>query len=152
MPPTDGDGGTIIGIPTAWLAPLRELVALYREYGSLPRAVFSLIATYLVSSVFGFGSWIVASVLSVFDMVTLALAWVQVQLSSAFAFVGIDILGALRWVQLELAAGAQAAGPLAPLVTIAIGSIALAVTYRALIALVGELPGGSSLVDFLGLR
>ncbi|ELZ23496.1 hypothetical protein C475_14523 [Halosimplex carlsbadense 2-9-1] len=112
----------------------------------------AIISTYIVESVFGLGSYVVASVLSVFDFVTLSLAWVQAQISGAFAWVGFDILSAVRWVQVELAIATEAAGPLGPLVAIAIASVTLAVLYRAGIALLGELPGGSSLVDFLGLR
>jgi len=155
VPPTDGSdggGGLLIGIPKAWASPIREIAALYREYGSIPRAMAAIISTYVVESVFGLGSYVVASVLSVFDYATLSLAWVQTQLGGAFAWVGFDILSALRWVQIQLGTAATAAGPLAPLVAIAIASVTLAVLYRAGIALLGELPGGSSLVDFLGLR
>lgn len=151
-------------LPTAWLGtirqlisltrngPIRQLIDLYNEYGSIPRAVFGLITTYIVSSVFGFGQFIVGSVLSVFDYVTLSLAWVQAQLGASFGLVGFDILAAFRWVQIQIGSAAAAAGPAAPIIAIVFGAATVTVLYRAGVAILGELPVGSSLVDFLGLR
>ncbi|WP_415381469.1 hypothetical protein [Halosimplex sp. TS25] len=158
MPPrgdtSGGSDGGLAGavLPSGWVRPLAQLVGLYREYGSIPKAIFGLISTYIVSSVFGFGGYVVSSILAVFDWITLSLAWVQVELGGSFTIVGFRVLNAYRWVQGQLGNAAASAGPLAPVIAIAIGAVIFAVLYRALIALLGELPGGSSIVDFLGLR
>jgi len=141
-----------LGIPQSWLSPIAQLAALYNEYGSLPRAFTAIISSYIVSSVFGLGSYVVDSVLSVFDVITFSLGYVQRQIGRQAGFLGINVLGILRGVQRQIGAVIESLGPAGPPVAITVFALILFAVYRIGVALLGELPVGSSLIDTLGLR
>jgi len=145
-------GRESVYLPTWLLEPLRELAGLYQEYGSIPRAVVAIISGYIVSSVFGLGAYIVGSILTVFDVVAGSIAWVQYQAGAAFGFTGNSILRALRDVQLAFGDAIASAGPLAPVIAGGLAAIALYGTYRVGVAVAGEFPVASTIVDLLGLR
>lgn len=144
--------GGIIGLPQSWLGPVAELVRLYNRYGSLPRAITAIISSYIISSVFGFGSFIIGSVFAVFDALTLSLRWVQQRVGVQFGMAGYTVLDGVRTVQQTIGGAVESLGPAGPIVAIAFAAIVLALVYRVGVALIGELPVGSSVVDILGLR
>lgn len=131
---------------------VKQLVALIREYGSLPRAIFGLISLYLLNGILDVVGIVVGSILFAFDLVVASLATAQGLLIRAFGAVGIDVLGALVGLQRAIGGVVEAAGPAGPPLAVAFGAVSLYVLWRIGIALLGELPGGSSIVDLLGLR
>jgi len=139
-------------IPKALWAPLKEIAALYRRYGSVQKAIFALIATYIVGSILSFGAYVVNSVLSVFDFAVASLVWARLRLVQVFGLVGFNIAAALEDVQMAAADAIASLGLLGPPVAIGFGALSLYGTYRVLVALAGELPVGSTVVDLLRLR
>lgn len=133
-------------------AAIGQLVSLVTEYGSLPRAVFALITLYILNGIFSVIDVLAGSVLFVFDVVVGSLQTAQALLVGAFGAVGVDILGALFGVQQALSGVVAGAGPLGPPLAVAAASLMLYGLYRLTVALLGELPGGSTLVDLLGVR
>lgn len=138
------DGGRV--------AAIQQLVALVTEYGSLPRAVFALITLYILNGIFSVIDVVAGSVLFVFDLVVGSVQTAQALLVGAFGAVGVDILGALVGVQQAVSGVVAVAGPLGPPLAVASASLMLYVLYRLTVALLGELPGGSTIVDLLGVR
>jgi len=133
-------------------AAIGQLVGLVTEYGSLPRAIYALITLYILNGIFSVIDVITGSVLFVFDLVVGSLQTAQALLVGAFAAVGVDILGALLGVQRAVSGIVTAAGPLGPVIAVASASLMLYGLYRLAVALLGELPGGSTIVDLLGVR
>lgn len=145
------DSGPVL-LPGEWLAPIKELVALYEKYGSVPRAIFGLISLYIADSVLSLGSFAVGVVLSVWDFVTRSIDSARLLLVGLFGGVGGTLLGVAELVVDEVAVAVASLGPFGPPLAVATGALTLYATYRLLIALLGELPGGSSVVDLLGVR
>jgi len=143
---------TIVSLPDSLLDPLRELGALYKRYGSVPRAIFALISLYLVNGALSIGSFVVGSVLAVFDIAAGSIRSVQLFLINSFGSVGVNILGIYKSIQLQLASVIQGAGPLGPPLAVFVGGLLIYGLYRVTIVALGELPLGSSLVDLLRLR
>ena len=131
---------------------LAELVGLVTRYGSLTRAIVAIISLYILNGVLDVVGIVVGSVLFAFDLIVGSLATAQRLLLGALGAVGIDILAALTSLQREIAGVVEGAGPAGPVIAVAAGAIGLYVLWRVGVALVGELPGGSTLVDLLGLR
>lgn len=157
MSASDGGRGIRIQVELPeWLSslrrPLEQLRALYERFGSLPGAIFGLISLYLLNGILDVIGVITGSVLFAFDLVVGAFRWVQRALVGAFGAVGIDVLGALTDLQVALAGIVAGAGPAGPFIAVAAVSVSLYLMYRVGVALLGELPVGSSIVDILGLR
>jgi len=131
---------------------LAQLVALIRRYGSLPEAVFGLISLYILQGIFDVVSIVVGSILYVFDLVVGSIDAARLLLLEAFGAVGADVLGTLVAFQREIATVIESAGPAGPPIAVGATAVLLYVGYRVAVALLGEIPGGSSLVDILGLR
>jgi len=129
-----------------------QLVALVREYGSLPRAIFGLISLYILGGILTGVRIVTGSILYVFDLVVGALQVAQSLLIGAFAAVGLDVLGLLGDLGGELGRVVAEAGPLGPPIAVGAAAVGLFAMYRVGVALVGELPLGSSIVDILRLR
>jgi len=144
--------GSPSDLPKGWLETLAELAAIREEYGSIPAAIFALISLYILNGIFSIFSAIVGAVLTVFDVLTGALATAQMLLVGAFQRAGIDILGLLLDLERQIADVVASAGPLGPPLAVGATAVFLYVLYRLSVALLGELPGGSTLVDLLGLR
>lgn len=150
------DTRTITVALPGWLKRLRpaieQLGALYDRYGSVPAAVFGLIALYIASAVLSIGQFAVNVVLAVFDPIVQALGITELLIDLGVQTVTTDLVGALVGFRSGIADVAAAAGPLAPVIVVGVAAASLYVVYRVSIALLGELPLGSSLVDLLGLR
>jgi hypothetical protein len=129
-----------------------QLVALVQEYGSLPRALFALISLYILNGIFSVIDVVAGSVLFVFDLVVGSLSAAQSLLVGAFGAVGVDVLAALLGLQRALGDVVAGAGPAGPAIAVGATAIMLYVGYRLAVALLGELPVGSMVVDLLGLR
>ncbi|WP_276260586.1 hypothetical protein [Haloglomus litoreum] len=122
-----------------------------RRFASNPAAlVISVVSGFVVSVLFGFFEFLIGAVLFPFDLLVGGLAWVQRQLVVAFAFVGFDLLGALRGLQQSLVAVVESAGPAGPLVAMAAAGVTLFVLYRVTVAGLALVPGGSSIMALLG--
>jgi hypothetical protein len=136
-------------------AAIGQLVGLVTEYGSLPRAVFALITLYILNGLFAIVDVIAGSVLFGFDLVVGSLQAAQTLLVGAFGAVGIDILGALVGVQQAIAGVVASAGPLAPVLAVGSASLLIYAMYvfgrRLVVGLLGELPGGSTLLELFGV-
>ncbi|PSQ06652.1 hypothetical protein BRC92_00335 [Halobacteriales archaeon QS_4_69_31] len=139
-------------LPESWIRPIRELVSLYNEYGSVPRAIAGIITTWIVASVLNLGSYVVGSILGVWDLVASSITTARVSVGSSLGGFGLEALQVLALVQNWIATAVAALGPAGPPVAVAIGSVALFLGYRLVIALIGEFPIGSTIVDVLGLR
>jgi hypothetical protein len=136
-------------------AAIGQLVGLVTEYGSLPRAVFALITLYILNGLFAIVDVIAGSVLFGFDLVVGSLQAAQALLVGAFGAVGIDILGALVGVQQAIAGVVASAGPFAPVLAVGSASLLIYGLYvfgrRLAVGLLGELPGGSTLLELFGV-
>ena len=131
---------------------LSQLVGLVSEYGSLPRAVFALVSLYLLNGIFGILGVIVGSVLFVFDLLVASLETVRTLLVSVFGAAGLELLGALLSLERAIAGVVETAGPVGPPIAVGVTAVLLYVLYRVAVALIGEIPGGSTIVDLLRLR
>jgi len=114
--------------------------------------VFSIISAYIVATVIGFGQYIVGSVLLVFDTVAGYFRSAAILLVASLQIATDPVLVAGRLITIQIARVVVAAGPLGPPIAAALTALLLYGTYRLLIAVAGEFPVGSTLVDFLGLR
>lgn len=151
MAPSDGSQRIILDLPE-WLESLQQVAAAIEKHGSFPRAVFALISAYILDVIFGIFGTIAGAILFAFDVVVGVLGFAQRLLVNGFGIVGIDILGALAGVQRAIAGAIAGSGPLAPVFATLLAVGTLYVLYRLAVALLGELPVGSTIVDLLGLR
>jgi hypothetical protein len=157
--PEDDGGLTIIPLGGGSGAAARsaqfasETASFLRRFASNPAAlVISVVSGFVVSVVLGFFEFLVGAVLYPFDLLVGGLAWVERQLGLSFAFVGFDILAAIRSLQATLVEVVEGAGPAGPVIAMAAAGVTLFVLYRAAMAGVAFVPGGDSLLALLGLR
>jgi hypothetical protein len=132
----DDGGSTVITVELpGWLqqlrTPLQQLGALYERFGSVPGAIFGLISLYLLNGVISILDVVAGSVLFAFDLIVAALQFVQNFLVSGFGAVGIDILGVLIDLQVQVAGVVDGAGPAGPIVAVGIAAAGTYVSYRA---------------------
>ena len=116
------------------------------------RFTFGIISTYIVSVFLGLGDWIVSSVLLVFAWFGGAFNVAGVTLINSVSVVTTPLLVVGRDLTLVIASVVGAAGPLGPPIAGAFAAVLLYVGYRLLIAVAGEFPVGSTIVDLLRLR
>lgn len=133
---------------------IAELVSLVRSYGSLPRAIFALISLYLLDGIFSIFGVIVGSILFVFDTLVGSLETALSLLLGAFSAVGVDILGVFLALERTVAGVVASAGPLAPVIAVGGTALILWIVWefgsRLAIGILGELPGGSTLLSLVG--
>jgi hypothetical protein len=136
-----------------WLRELEPYAGVLLQFAKNPVGfVFSIISLYISSlflDLFGLASWVV---LGVFDSFAYVFDVARLFLISAFGQVGIRILGVVTTFGAELNRALYVLGPAAPFVVALFGSLVFYGLYRGTIALLGEVPGGSTVVDFLRLR
>lgn len=113
---------------------------------------FNIINLYILGGIFAIFNTIAAGVLGAFDIIVGALVIVRELLVGAFGAVGVDIIGGIVGFQQSLVESLSIFGPAAPIVLTAIAVAVMFLIYRVGVALLGELPIGSSIVDLLGLR
>lgn len=146
----------LIGVPKSWVQPIQEVVALYNEYGSVPRAIAAIISLYIVNAFLNLAGYLVGSIVMVGDIAAGSLDAVRGILGGIGQVIGFNFLTVASEIQLAIADVVTQLGPLGPPVAIGTGAILLYLAYllivRIGIAVVGELPVGSSIVDILGLR
>jgi len=114
--------------------------------------VAGIISTYVVGTILYFGRFLAGSILAPFRIAADSLGLVTNRAVLGLSAVTNPLFGLIATVQGILITVVQAAGPAGPIL---IGLAAGAVVYlsvRLLISLAGEVPVGSSLVDFLRLR
>lgn len=129
----------------------RDTANFLRRFASNPAAlVISVVSGFVVTVLFGFFEFLIGAVLFPFDLLVGGLGWIQRQLVLAFAFVGFDILAALRGIQATLVEVVEAAGPAGPIVAAAGAGVTLFVLYRVTVAGLELVPGGSSIMALLG--
>jgi len=92
--------------------------------------VTSIISTYIVGTFLGLGSFIVSSVLAVFDIGVGALGFVRVSLLSGLDTLIRPAFAVIAAVQSALITAVSAAGPAAPLVVAAFGGGALLLSWE----------------------
>lgn len=148
------DGGETTGPELLQaLAPLANVAGFLARFGRNPVGfIVSVISLYIVNAVLNLGAFAVNSVLGVFNAVVGAIRAAQALLTGAFAFVGVDILGIFASLNEIVATIAASAGPFGPPLIAAFAAVSIYGTYRVGVALLGEIPIGSSIVDLLGLR
>lgn len=135
------------------LAPLVRFVDILERFARDPRGfIFGFISTYLVATALGFGNFIVGSILSVFDIVARSLQLAATYLVGSLQVVTTPVLAIGQRLTLIIASVVQSAGPLGPPIAAAITAVLLILAYRLVIAVAGEFPVASTIVDFLGLR
>lgn len=135
------------------LAPLATVARVLVRFGRNPvRFVATIISLYIVNGFLNLGAFLVNSVLTAFGIVTGAFDFVRVLLVNAFGSLGINILAVYASGQQALADVIATAGPAAPFLATGFTAVVLYVGYRVGVALLGEVPIGSSIVDLLGLR
>lgn len=157
--PEDDDGITIIpigpgsGTATRTAQFASETADFLRRFANNPAAlVISVVSGFVVSVILGFFEFVAGAVLYPFDYLAGGLRWLQRQLIAAFAAVGIDILDVLLDLQSTLGSVVASAGPAGPLIAVGAAAVSLFILYRALLALVVLIPGGDSVLTFLGGR
>jgi hypothetical protein len=122
-----------------------------RRFASNPAAlVISVVSGFVVSVVLGFFEFLVGAVLYPFDLLVGGLAWVELGLRVNFAWVGFDILAAIRSLQATLVEVVEGAGPAGPVIAMAAAGVTLFVLYRVTVAGLALVPGGSSIMALLG--
>lgn len=135
------------------LAPLVRFVDILERFARDPRGfIFGFISTYLVATALGFGSYIVGSILTVFDTLAGFFGGTATLLVSSLQTVTTPVLLAGQRLTLIIASVVQSAGPLGPPIAAAVTAALLILAYRLIIAVAGEFPVASTIVDFLGLR
>lgn len=114
--------------------------------------IVEVVAAFVVATLLELGA-IVVGVVDTFATTLAAIPRVaRLALSGAFGAAGDVFIGTVASAYASLLGVVSVAGPAAPLVVVGLLAGTVALTYRVGVALVGELPGGSSLVDILGLR
>ena len=133
---------------------IAELVSLVRSYGSVPRAIFALISLYILEGIFSIFGVIAGSVLFVFDVIVGSFETVLSLLLGAYSAVGSDILGVFLALERNVAGVVASAGPLGPVVAVGGTALILWIVWefgsRLAIGVLGELPGGSTLLSLVG--
>lgn len=150
---SDGSSRVIELTLPGWLRALKPVAAVLVQFGKNPVGfVFSIISLYISSLFIDLFGLVTGVVLGVFDSFAYVFDLARVLLVQAFGFVGIEILGLVAQIGLELRQALFLLGPAAPFLVALVGSLVLYGLYRGTIALLGEVPGGSTLVDFLRIR
>ena len=135
------------------LAPLASVAKVLARFGRDPFGfVATIISLYIVDSILNLGAFAVNSVLAAFGFVVGFFDSIRVTLVTTFGRVGIDLLEVYVAGQQTVADIVSRAGAAAPFLAVGFAAVALYVGYRVAVALLGELPVGSSIVDLLGLR
>jgi hypothetical protein len=157
------DSGTVETIAEAalpwWLRILKpvattlaRLAQRIREAGSFQQAVLTIVATWVASSVLGFGEYLIGFVFRLFTPVLRAIGLTERGVVAAFAPAGAAILETFAGLTAAVRDVTGVAGPVAPIIATLLVLGLGYVTYSVAVAALGELPLGSSLVDLLGLR
>lgn len=124
-----------------------------RRFANNPAAlVISVVSSFVVSVVLGFFEFLVGAVLYPFDLLVGGLTWVRRGLTFVLASIGFDILGGFASAQQQLVTIVEAAGPAGPVLAAAVAAVVIVALYRILLALIVFVPGGDSLLTFLGGR
>lgn len=151
--PSDGSNRTITLELPGWVQALRPVAATLVQFGKNPVGfVFSIISLYISSlflDLFGLASGVV---LGIFDAFAYVFDLSRAFLLGAGGRVGLEIIGLVTWFGASLNRVLYALGPTAPFLVALVGSLVLYGLFRGTIALLGEIPGGSTLVDFLRIR
>lgn len=135
------------------LAPLASVANVLVRFGTNPVGfVASIISLYIVNTVVNIGAYAVNVILAAFDIVTGALNVVRGGLSWALGGVGDQIIGAILSGRAQVVDVVGGAGPAGPIIAAVVAAVGLYVLYRLGVALLGEIPIGSTIVDLLGLR
>ena len=116
------------------------------------RFIFRFISEYIVGTAIGLGQYLIGSILLVFNTIASYLQTAAFILVGSFQVVTTPILVAGQRLIAAIATAVVAAGPAGPVIAAALTATLLYSTYRLLIAVAGEIPVGSSIVDLLGLR
>ncbi|MBO4248376.1 hypothetical protein IL252_11180 [Halomicrobium sp. IBSBa] len=128
------------------------LGTLFRFLRNPVRFVFSIISFYVLNGILNIVSTVTSAVLGAFDYLVASLTFAQRALGQAFGVAGLNVLSARAALNQIVVTLAASAGPAAPILVIGAGAVTLFLIYRVGIALLGELPVGSSVIDLLGLR
>jgi len=135
------------------LAPLVSVAETLREFGRDPVGfVASIISLYIVDSFLNLGGYVVGSFLLVFDYITTPLQSAENLLVAALSLGGQPTLLALQSLTETVSGVVQQAGPAGPILAAVIAGVFIYVSVRVGVALLGEIPGGSTIVDLLRLR
>lgn len=132
--------------------PLQQLGALYNQYGSVPAAIFGLISLYILNGIIDVVGFVAGAFLAAFDILVGLTVAARRALVGVFGPIGVDLLGVGSELQRVLLDVVARSGPFAPIVAGIVAVVILYGLYRLGVALLGEVPGGSTLVDLLRLR
>ena len=136
-----------------WLQALRPVVGTLIAFGRNPVGfIITAVATWLVAGALSVGSVLVAGADYAGTLLAAAPQSVQAFLASAFAPVAQTLVGLAGQATASIGAVLATAGPAAPVLVAVFAAVVAVVLYRVGVALLGELPGGSSLVDILDFR
>lgn len=136
--------------PVIW--PLVALGQAIKEAGSWQKAILAFLTTYIVTGALNIGQTIIGFVFQLFNPILMTIGLTQRSVTSAFRPVGDAILGFTMTINDAVREVAGVTGPAAPIVTTLLVVAIAYVTFRVLVALAGEVPGGSTVVDLLRLR
>ena len=144
--PHEPDSGSSV---PAWLSSSSDTL---REFARDPSGfVIGIVATWIVGGILMVGRTVVDSVLLAFDVVVNAFALVADAIVGALASVGLPVLEFAGGVSGFVAGLADVAGPLAPVIAVAVVVILVVGTFRALKTVLLGIPVVGGVLEFLGV-
>lgn len=135
------------------LTDLANYVNVLTDFASDPFGfVFEIISTYIVGTILGLGRYLIRSVLTAFGFVTAPLQAFGALLVSSLYTVLAPVTALVQQLTAIIATTVMAAGPLGPPIAAMFAAALAYGLYRIIIAVAGEVPVGSTVVDLLRLR
>jgi hypothetical protein len=135
------------------LAPLAGVASVLVAFGEDPVGfIVEVVAAFLVATLLELGGIAVGAVDTIASTVAAVPRFVRLLVSGAFSQAGALVIGGIADLFRGVATTAQAAGPAGPVLVTVTLALTLVALYRVSVALIGEVPGGSSLVDIFNLR
>jgi len=122
-----------------------------RQYGSFRNAVVAIVLTYIVNAFVNLSTTAINAVQLAFEPVADIFPTASGLLGDAFSPAAIAITESIGDLNTAFRSVAADAGPVGIIVLAAVATLLVIVTYRLVIGLIGELPGGSTVTSLLGV-
>lgn len=114
--------------------------------------IVEVVAAFFVATLLELGGIAVAAVDTVAATAATIPRVIGLLLRGAFGQAGAVVIDGIAELYVGIATTARAAGPAGPVLVTVTLALTLVALYRVSVALIGEVPGGSSLVDMFNRR